>query len=184
MEPAHESAGRLLDGRPEAVPSEAPVVVEERRQDVAHDLVTGGGPAAVYEAHHVRIAVELDEVVDVIVGETSQHQALGLQKDLHRRILPYPGQALATRPRRAGCRRVGWSACAASSVSFVAVTTGGRSRIEQARLRPVLVVTSCGMAAPSPSRMRRSRCTQILRPISPVSGRTAEKSSRPTVKTE
>jgi len=36
------------------------------------------------------ITVELDEVVDVVVRELSQHQALSLQENLHRRILP-PG---------------------------------------------------------------------------------------------
>src|SRR5207253_10286312 len=62
VEPTDESSGRLLHGGPEAVAREALVVAEEVRQDVGLDLVAGSRPPAVDEAHHVRIAVELDEV--------------------------------------------------------------------------------------------------------------------------
>jgi hypothetical protein len=63
-------------------------VVEDRRQELVLDLLARRRPTAVYEAHHVRIAVELDKVFHVLVGEPSQLQPLGFQKDLHRRILP------------------------------------------------------------------------------------------------
>ena len=83
VEPAHEPAGRLLDRGPEAEPGEAGVVVEKRRQDVVLDLGSGCRPPAGHEVHHVRVAVEVDEVVDVVLREPPQQQALGLQEDLH-----------------------------------------------------------------------------------------------------
>ena len=83
VEPAQEPAARLLDRGPEAVAGEASVVVEERRQDVALDLLARRRPAAGDEVHDVGIAVELDEDVHVVLGELPQHQALGLEKDLH-----------------------------------------------------------------------------------------------------
>src|SRR5207244_11441998 len=86
VEPTDESPGRLLYRGPEAVPCEALVVVEERRQNHILDPVARRRPAPIDEAHHVRIAVELDEVVDVVLGELSQQQALGFQKDLHGRM--------------------------------------------------------------------------------------------------
>ena len=92
-----------IDG-PEAVAGEALVVAEEGRQDVGLDLVARGRPTAGDEVHHVGIAVELDEVVDIVLGEPPQHQALGLEKDLHARILvsrrgTLPGEPLRSRPR-------------------------------------------------------------------------------------
>ena len=87
VEPSHESIARLLRGGPEAVPGETLVVVEEHRQDVALDLAARRRATAGYEVHHVGVTVELDEIIDVVLGELSQHQALGLQKDLHPIIL-------------------------------------------------------------------------------------------------
>src|SRR5437879_3045287 len=54
MEPSHESPRRPLYGGPEAVSGEALVVAEERRQNVALDLLARRRPTAVDEAHHVR----------------------------------------------------------------------------------------------------------------------------------
>jgi len=53
------------------------VVLEERRQPCVLDLLARRRPAARDEVHHLRIAVELDEVLDVIDGEPPQRQALG-----------------------------------------------------------------------------------------------------------
>src|SRR5947209_5597087 len=91
MEPTQESPARLLYRSPEAVAGVALVVAQELGQHVALDLPTGRRPTAVDEAHHVRIAVQLDEVVDIVRGEPPQQQVLGLQKDLHRPIVPYLG---------------------------------------------------------------------------------------------
>src|SRR5215216_1837173 len=87
MEPADEARRRLLLRGPEAVPGEPLVVPEEHGQDVVLDLLSRRRPAAVDDAHHVGIAVELDEVVDVVLGEPPQHQALGLDEHVHRRIV-------------------------------------------------------------------------------------------------
>jgi hypothetical protein len=76
--------------RPRSRTRVALVVVEEGRQDLVLDLVARRGPTTVYEPHHVRVAVEFDKVLDVVVREPSQLQALGFEKDLHRRILPNP----------------------------------------------------------------------------------------------
>src|SRR5215211_1587691 len=87
MEPADEARRRLLLRGPEAVPGEPLVVAEERGQNVVLDLLSRRRPAAVDEAHHLRIAVKLDEVVDVVLGEPPQHQALGLVEHVHPRIV-------------------------------------------------------------------------------------------------
>src|SRR4029453_10211938 len=89
VEPTDESPARLLDSGPIAVSGKALVVVEVHRENVVLDLAPRRRPTAVDEAHHLRIAVELDEVVHVVLGEPSQHQAFGLEKDVHRAILSY-----------------------------------------------------------------------------------------------
>jgi hypothetical protein len=58
------------------------VVVEECRQDLALDLLARGRATPGDEVHHVGIAVELDEVVDVVLGERPQLQAVGLERKI------------------------------------------------------------------------------------------------------
>ena len=83
MEPPEEVAGRLLDDWPEAVAGEALVVAQERGQDIVLDLCARRAAAAGDVVHHLRIAVELDQVVDVVSGEPTQDQALCLQEYVH-----------------------------------------------------------------------------------------------------
>ena len=90
MKPTEELPGRLLNGGPKAVPLEALVVGEERRQDVVLDLAARRRETAGDKPHHIRVTVEFDESVDVILGETSQQQVFGLKKDLHQRVLLRP----------------------------------------------------------------------------------------------
>src|SRR4029453_6066374 len=63
VEPTDESPARLLDSVPVAESGKTPGVVEVHRENVVLDLAPRGRPTAVDEAHHLRIAVELDEVV-------------------------------------------------------------------------------------------------------------------------
>ena len=81
VEPAEERAGRALDRRPEAVAVAAVVVGQPERQVVVAHLVAGRRRAAGDVAHDRRIAVEGDEVVEVVGGEPAQDQALGLEVD-------------------------------------------------------------------------------------------------------
>jgi hypothetical protein len=83
MEPPEEVAGRLLDDRPEAVAGEALVIGQERGQDIVFDLCARRAATAGDVAHHIRIAVEVDQIVDVVSGEPTQDQALCLQEYVH-----------------------------------------------------------------------------------------------------
>src|SRR5690349_15318120 len=99
MEPAHKLPGRLLDGRPEAVPLELLVIAEEPGQYLVLDLVTVRRYPAGDEVHDARIGVQADQVVHVGHREPAEHEPPRFEEDLHRWILPtrqrYP---LATRP--------------------------------------------------------------------------------------
>jgi len=65
-------------------------VVEESRQNLVRYLLARRRPAAGDEVHHLRVAVELDKVLDVVLGEPSQQQTLGREEDLHRSIVMSP----------------------------------------------------------------------------------------------
>jgi hypothetical protein len=58
------------------------------------DHLAGGGHAAVEEAHHRGIAVEVDQEVRVSRSEPAQQHTFGFQVDLHPALLP-----AALRPR-------------------------------------------------------------------------------------
>src|SRR5207248_689006 len=83
VEPADELAARLLQRGPEAVAVVALVALEEVRQLFSLDLLARRCAAAGDVVHHLRVAVELDELVDVVRGESPQRQSLCLQEDLH-----------------------------------------------------------------------------------------------------
>ena len=106
MEPPQELPGRLLDGRPEAVPLEAFVVGKERGQDLLLDLLAGRRYPSGDEVHDVGVGVKADQVVHIGHREPAKHQALRFAEDLHRWILParqrYPS---AVRPSGAASPR-------------------------------------------------------------------------------
>jgi hypothetical protein len=83
MEPAQEVPGGLRFGGPEAKPVEPFVKAEEVRDYPVTDLVTRGRLAAVEKPHDVGVAVEVIEVVHVVLGEAAQYQAVGLQEIRH-----------------------------------------------------------------------------------------------------
>ena len=70
-------AGRNLHCRPEAELLEPLVVAKEHRDDRGPHLGAGSRLAAIEEAHDLRIAVQLKQVVLVRLGETTQHQTIG-----------------------------------------------------------------------------------------------------------
>jgi hypothetical protein len=72
MEPAKELAGGLLDGRPETIVGEPLVVGEKGRQHLISDLLAWRWPPAGDVAHHVGIAVQLDETIQVSGSELAQ----------------------------------------------------------------------------------------------------------------
>jgi hypothetical protein len=79
VEPAEESPGRLLERDPVAAAVVAFVVRHpERDLHVAH-LLARRGPAAGEVSHHLGVAVQPHDVVDVARGEFAQHQSLGFQ---------------------------------------------------------------------------------------------------------
>ena len=84
VEPAEELPGRPSRSRPRAR-SAGPRLVpgQEGRQHLSLDLLTGGGPAAGDPEHHLRIAVELGEQIDVLGGEPPQDHPRRLEIDLH-----------------------------------------------------------------------------------------------------
>jgi hypothetical protein len=77
LEPPKELPGGLLDGRPEAKPLEAFVVVEEAGQRLVSDHLAGGRFAAGEETHDFGIAVEVKQVVRIGLGEPTQQQSSG-----------------------------------------------------------------------------------------------------------
>src|SRR5947207_11100925 len=83
MEPADELVARLLYGGPEAVTVVALVVRKKGCEFIALDLLARRRLPAGDVVHHLRIAVELNEEVDVLRGELPQRQSLCLQEDLH-----------------------------------------------------------------------------------------------------
>src|SRR4030081_3814491 len=91
MEPAQELTGRSLHCGPETEPFEPLVVAKEHRDDPGPDLVAGSRPAAIEEAHDLRIAVQLDQVVFVGLGETAQREAIGVEENPHPETLA-PGK--------------------------------------------------------------------------------------------
>jgi hypothetical protein len=55
--------------------------------------VAGSRSSSVDEAHHLGVAVESDQVVDVVHGEAAQDQPLGLQEDVHAAMLRMKNRA-------------------------------------------------------------------------------------------
>jgi hypothetical protein len=68
------------------------VVVEEPQQDLVSSHVARCRFAAGEEAHDVGIAVKVEQVVHIGLGQPTQHQSFGFQEDLHRSTLPTPTQ--------------------------------------------------------------------------------------------
>src|SRR5215218_3491104 len=87
VEPANELAGGLLDGRPEPIAGEPLVIGEKGRQRLISDFLAWRWPPAGDVAHHVGIAVQLFEIIQVSSSESAQDQAVGLQEDVHRSVL-------------------------------------------------------------------------------------------------
>jgi hypothetical protein len=75
LEPPKELPSGLLDGRPEAKPLEAFVVVEEPGQRLVSDHFAGGRFAAGEGTHDLGIAVEVKQVVRIGLGEPTQQQS-------------------------------------------------------------------------------------------------------------
>src|SRR5439155_911517 len=90
MEPAQELPGCLLDGRPESIALVPLVIVQEGGQELILDFLAGGGYAARGVAHDVGIGVGVHQVVDMSQGHPAQQQAVRLEENLHRPILPIP----------------------------------------------------------------------------------------------
>lgn len=83
------------------------VVPEERGQDLALDLRSRRRAAPADEPHDRRIAIELDEIVDIGFGEQAQDQAIGVEVDLHQVRLRYrnsPSVCPGDRPRMSTSR--------------------------------------------------------------------------------
>src|SRR4051794_25071944 len=62
MEPTQEVSGLLLDCRPEAKSFVALVIAQECGQEIVLDFVARRCPATGDELHHLRVAIERDEV--------------------------------------------------------------------------------------------------------------------------
>jgi len=100
MEPAQEVPGGFLDGGPETIAGEPLVVPQKRRQDVVLDLLARCRSTSVDEVHDIRVAIEVDQIVDVVVGEPPQHQPVGLQEDVHRPRMSWRWPARPASPYR------------------------------------------------------------------------------------
>jgi hypothetical protein len=68
--------------------------------DLIPDYLAGCGPAASEVAHHLRVAVEVEQVIDVVLGELPQGKSLCSQDDTHVTIIR--GQRARTSVRPAG----------------------------------------------------------------------------------
>jgi hypothetical protein len=80
--PSTGTGDRALGGISLA-PGGFPQSVAEGRQDLLLDLLPGGGSSTGHVEHDIRIAVQFDEIVDVVGRKPAQNQPLGLQKDVH-----------------------------------------------------------------------------------------------------
>ena len=83
MEPAEELTARPVVRRPEAIAREPLVIAQPGRQDVGFDLLARRGQPTADVAHHFGIAVQRDDVVDIVHGEAPQPHSLGLQEHVH-----------------------------------------------------------------------------------------------------
>src|SRR5262249_53169063 len=86
-EPTNERSTGLLNRRPDAKAVIALVVAQEARQDLQLHQLAWRRDTTVEVAHHLGIAIQLDQVLHISLGEPAQDQSLRLQEYLHRSVL-------------------------------------------------------------------------------------------------
>ena len=87
VEPAQEFPGGGGLGRPGPEPVEPVVDGEMGGDDPVPDFLAGCRPAAGEVAHHLRVAVEIEQIAYVVCCEPAQGQSLCFQ-DAHVPIIP------------------------------------------------------------------------------------------------
>src|SRR3954454_2445723 len=83
VETSDECARVLFECRPKAESVEAGVIAQPVRKDAVLNLFAWCRWATREVPHHLRIAVEVVENIDVILGELPKDQSFGLKVDVH-----------------------------------------------------------------------------------------------------
>jgi len=97
-EPSDELAAGLLDCCPVAKLLMPSIEGEKPRQDSFLNDRARRGRAAVQKTHDIRIAVQLEQIVDITLRKLSQHEAFCFQIGLHWTGKPVRGSLTAVRP--------------------------------------------------------------------------------------